>query len=66
MSFGSGFHAMVCSVSRTNRAKMFPVKHFGTIDGRVHQTFAARGFVFSAKSFVRSGVRRMGCAFPKD
>jgi hypothetical protein len=45
---------------------MFHVKHFGTIDGREHHTFAARGFVFSADSFVRSGVRQVGCACPKE
>jgi hypothetical protein len=45
---------------------MFHVKHFGKIDARAHHTFAARGFVFWAESFVRSEVRRMGCACPID
>jgi hypothetical protein len=56
-TFGSDFQAMVCLVSRTNRTKMLHVKRFGTIAGREHPTFAARSFVFSADSFVRSKVR---------
>jgi hypothetical protein len=43
---------------------MFHAKHFGTIDGREHHTFAARSFVFWAESFVRPEVRRIAC--PND